>query len=54
MQPGKLKFIPQKYDELIKLANHISKFKTEEMEIIFAKLIARDLNPIMKMSVEND
>jgi len=47
MEVGKIEFVPQKDDGLLKLAQHISEFKTSEMEIVFAQYMKKVMNPPM-------
>lgn len=41
------KIVPQDNETLIKLAKYISSFKTIEMEIAFAKVMMKHLNPFI-------
>lgn len=48
MDNGEFRFVPQPLTEkLVDMAEHISKFKTKEMELAFAEFLIRVNNPRM-------
>jgi len=40
-------YVASAYDELIRLAQYISSFKSQEMEVVFAQLLKKHINPPM-------